>query len=269
MIRLLYWGFVALDIGGLLFFIVLRLAAAVATKGYSDALISANSNEQGDLTFFERGPQRDLVEAIRRNDASAVEALTPRANVNAIGMQGMTPLVIALRQLKATPAQHHVLKVLLAAGADPNKGTTYELPLGMALQVHGKTGPAPVAMLLARGANPNLKNASGVPIWFAAAGHGASLETLALMLKHGADLRATGPGSETVLFYAASASNWRAAHHLLEQGADSKQGRSSKGLSFRELVDEIVRERKARDDYTGRKPDDDGLQAVVNVLKWP
>ncbi|HPU50784.1 MAG TPA: ankyrin repeat domain-containing protein [Burkholderiaceae bacterium] len=243
------------------------LAITVAAQAYNDARISANSNAQGDLTFFEQGPQRELVEAIRRNDAAAVSALLPRANVNASGMQGMTPLVIALRQLRATPTQQDVLKVLLEAGADPNKGTPYERPLEMALQTMARSGPAPVALLLARRADPNVRNTSGMPIWFAAAGHDSSVDTMALLLRHGADLHGTSAKGETVLFYAASASNWRAVLYLLERGAPAAQGRSFKGLTFREVVDEAVRERKMRDDVAGRKTDDDGLKEVVEFLR--
>lgn len=255
---------------GLAFVLVAApLLMAVATKAVNDALIGANSNAQGELTFFRQGPQRDLIEAIRRNDAPAVQSLVTRVNVNASGLQEMTPLVMALRQLRTTPAQQEVLEVLLAAGADPNQGTPYERPLEMALQIDDKTGPDPVARLLARGANPNVKNAFGVPIWFAAAGHGSGVETLALMLERGADPRATGSGGETILFYAASAGNWRAVRYLLAHSADASQGRSVNGLTFRELVEKEVRERAARDGYAGAKRDYDGLQDVVNDLKRP
>ena len=243
------------------------LVIAVSTKAYNDAVFSAHSDEQGNLTFFKRGAQRDLIEAIQRNDDSAVKMLTPRVDVNAAGMQAMTPLVMALRQLRATPDRHEVLKALLAAGADPNQGTAYELPLEMALQIDDRTGPAPVALLLARGANPNVRNGSGVPIWFGAAGAGSAVETVELMLKHGADIRASGAKGETVLFYAAGASNWHAALYLLEHGADWRQGRSFKGQTYVEMIETLVRERRARDDYAGRKPADDGLQEVMSFLK--
>ena len=243
------------------------LMIAVTVKAYSDAQIRANSNANGDLTFFREGPQRDLINAIRNNNAAAIATLATKANVNASGMDDMTPLVSALRQLRATPTQHEALRALLAAGADPNKGTAYELPLEMALQIDDKTGPTPVEMLLAAGANPNVKNSSGVPIFFAGAGNGASVETLASLLKHGADLHATSPKGETILFYAASAQNWKAAVFLLQQGADPAQGRSAKGLTFADMVDDIVREQKARDDYNGTKRGDDGVQDVVTFLR--
>ncbi|MBX3690496.1 hypothetical protein [Dokdonella sp.] len=89
----------------------------------------------GVLTFFEPGPERDLMEAIARNDAAAVATLARQADVNGSGLQGMTPLKHSLRQLRHTPGRQDVLAALLAAGADPNRGTPYEMPLGMAAQL--------------------------------------------------------------------------------------------------------------------------------------
>ena len=241
------------------------LIFVVATQAYNVATIRANSNAAGDLTFFTAGPQRDLVEAIKRNDATAVAALVPKVNVNATGMQEMTPLRAALRQLRSTPSQHDVLKVLLAAGANPNTGAQYEIPLGMALQIEDKTGPAPVAMLLAAGADPNTKNSFGAPVFFAGVGSGKNLEVLALLIKHGADLHATSTNGETILIYAATAGNWKAARYLLEQGADWKLGRSFTKHTFAEMVEESAR--KARDSYDGTTRDDAELQDVVNFLR--
>lgn len=56
--------------------VAFALAAApivitLASKAYTDARISSNTKARGDLTFFHAWPQRDLVEAIRRNDAAA------------------------------------------------------------------------------------------------------------------------------------------------------------------------------------------------------
>jgi hypothetical protein len=241
------------------------LIFVVASQAYNTATIRANSNASGDLTFFTAGPQRDLVEAIRRNDAAAVTALVPKTNVNATGLQDMTPLLAALRQLRSTPTQHDVLKVLLAAGADPNKGAQYELPLAMALQIDDQTGPAPVTMLLAAGADPNVKNSFGTPIFFAGAAGTSSPEVLTLLIKHGADLHATSTSGETILIYAATAGNWKVARFLLDQGADWKMGRSLKKLTFAEMVEESAR--KAHDSYDGNAKDDVGLQDVVNFLR--
>jgi hypothetical protein len=243
------------------------LVIAFATKAYITAQVSANSNAQGELTFFRAGPQRELVEALRRNDSAAVTALAPTVDVNASGMDDMTPLVAALRQLRQTPTQTAALKALIAAGVDPNKGTEYETPLEMTLQIDDKSGPEPVELLLKAGANPNLKNSSGMPIYFAAAGFGSPVSTLALVLQHGADLRAMGPKQESVLIYAATAQNWKAARYLIEQGADITLGRSFNGQTFAEVVRAAEEMQRNRAAYDGKPTPDDGLQELAILLR--
>ena len=240
------------------------LVVLVSTQMYGNAVIRSNSNASGELTFFMAGPQRVLVEAIRRNDAVAVAAIAAEADVNASGMDSMTPLVAALRQLRATPMQQDVLKALLAAGADPNAGTPYERPLEMALQIDDEAGAAPVRMLLEAGADPNRMNSSGTPIFFAGLGAGGDVESMTALLEHGANLQLTATNGSTVLHYAALARNWRGALFLLEQGADWKQGRSPNGKTFADMVEEAVQQ--SRGDIAGARRDDDGLQDVVRFL---
>jgi hypothetical protein len=319
MVKVIYWGFVALDIAGLLLWFVLGLAAAGSSKT-SPALVAlyllilpaiplvvsmfvfmrststlwrsiafilaaaplvilvsmqvfaraqflANSNEAGDLTFFRAGPMRELVEAINRNDAAAVATLAPTVDVNRSGLADMTPLVAALRQLRETPEQQDVLKALIKAGADPNKGTATEIPLEMAMQVSDKAGPEPVRLLLEAGANPNQKNAFGTPIYFSASGLGTHVDVLTLVLDHGADLKAVDPKGETALIYASTTPNWKAALVLLRRGADWKQGRSFGGLTFAEVAEKYAREKK-----DGAMPwlpanADDGIDAVLEFLR--
>lgn len=319
MIKLAFWGFVALDIAALLFFFVLGLAAAGsarthplsvalymlmlpgipllvsifvftrasspvwrtlafalaaaplvmagAMQWYSQAQFRANSNAAGELTFFRAGPMRELVEAIRRNDATAVAELLPKVDVNDTGMEGMTPLISALRQMRLTPERQEVLKTLIKAGVDPNQSMEHEVPLEMALQLGAKAGPEPVKLLLAAGANPNQKNSSGIPIFFAGSGLGSSVAVLRVLLDHGASLKATGPKGETALIYAATIPNWPAVLELLERGADSKQGRSFNGLTFEQLVEEHVQRQKARAAYGASGSKDDGVQAVMDFLR--
>jgi ankyrin repeat protein len=192
------------------------------------------------MTFFRSGPTRELAEAIARNDSGAVASLVSKVNVNATGFSDVTFLLLAARQLRRTPEQHGVLRVLLAAGAEPDKGAQYELPLAIAIQVSGKAGPEPVKLLLDAGANPNLTTSFGEPVWFAATGQSSSLETLALLLDRGANVNAMGPNESTALFSAANARNWKAARLLLQRGADWQRGRSLNGLPFRSMIDSYV-----------------------------
>lgn len=213
------------------------LLVAVSGRAVAEVALRANTNEQGELTFFRPGPMREIAEAIARNDSSTVASLVPKVDVNKTGFSDMTLLMLATRQLRETPEQHGVLRVLLAAGADPNKGAQFELPLSVAIQVSGKSGPEPVKLLLDAGANPNLPDSFGTPVYFAATGLSSSLETLTMLLDRGADVNAMGPKDATPLFSAAATRNWKAALLLLQRGADWKRGKSVNGLTFQNLID--------------------------------
>ena len=292
MLKVAFWGLVALDLLGILLLFVLGLAAAgssrtspvqvtllllilpciplaasvvlfvratspvgrlvalvvaaapllilVSARAMAVAQLRATTNERGEMTFFRRGPTREIAEAIARNDSRAVASLVPKVNVNATGLSDVTLLLLAARQLRQTPEQHDVLRVLLAAGADPNKGGQYELPFAIVIQQSGKAGTEPVKLMLDAGANPNLATSFGEPVWFAATGQSASLETLTLLLDRGADMNAIARNESTALFSAASARNWKAALLLLDRGADWRRGRSVNGLPFKSLIDSYV-----------------------------
>lgn len=144
----------------------------------------------------------------------------------------------------------------------------YERPLEMALLINERTGPAPVAMLLAAGALPNRVNSSGTPIFFAGAGNLSSLESLTLLLRHGADLQAASTTGETILIYAASARNWKAARFLLQQGADPTQGRSRTGQTFSEAsARALVRDSSVKPSVIMADLDGDGRDDVAWVVR--
>jgi hypothetical protein len=220
----------------------LLLAAApllvlVSARAIAEVQLRANSNERGELTFFRSGPMREMAEAIGRNDSAAVAALVPKVKVNQTGLSDMTLLLLAARQLRKTPGQYGPLRVLLAAGADPNKSAQYEFPLAIAIQESGKSGLEPVKLMLDAGADPNLKTSFGDPLWFNAVGKSSTLETLTLLLDRGADVNAMARDGSTVLFDAANVRNWKAVLLLLDRGVDWRKGKSVNGMPFKFLVD--------------------------------
>jgi hypothetical protein len=213
------------------------LLTAVSARAIAEIQLRVNSNGNGQLTFFRSGPMREMAEAIARNDTSTVAALVRTVDVNRTGLSDMTLLVLAMRQLRRTPEQQDVLRLLLQAGADPNKEAQYELPLSIALQLAAKTGPGPVKLLLDAGANPNRPNSFGSPVYFSATGQSSNIETLTMLLDRGADVNVMSPKGETALFAAATTRNWKAVLLLLERGADWKLGRSVNGLPFKSMID--------------------------------
>lgn len=309
MIRVLFWGLVAIDLLGVGLFFLLGLAAAgsartnplqvalvmlvlpciplvasvvlfvratspamrvlalaiaaaplliaVSSRAIAEVQFRANTNEHGELTFFRAGPMREIAEAIARNDAVTVASLVPTVDVNETGFSDMTLLMLAMRQLRQTPDRQEVLRLLLEAGADPDKGAQSELPLSIALQLVAKAGPGPAKALLDAGANPNLANDFGEPVWFAATGQSSSVETLAMLLDRGADVNFVGRNGQTALFSAATTRNWKVALHLLEKGADWKLGKSVNGQDFRSLIDS----------YAGESDPDGSLAAVRRHLQ--
>ena len=240
----------------------LLLAAApllllVGGRAAAEYMARMNTNESGEMTFFRSGPMRELAEAIRRNDAAAVGALLPKVDVNKTGLMGVTPLLLAARQLEETPDQHEVLRLLLKAGANPNKGAQYEFPLQLVIQETGKAGLEPVRMMLDAGADPNLKASFGDPVWFSAVGMSSTLETVELLIDRGADVNATGNGEATALFNAANTRNWKAVLLLLQRGADWRRGRSVNGMPFNYLVE----------GESGSQSGDSAYQAVRRAMQ--
>lgn len=237
--------------------VAVLLAAApllllVSGRALAEARFRSALDDTGRMTFFRAGPSRELAQAISRNDSARVAELISTVDVNASGLDGVTPLLLALRQLRRDPERQAVLGLLLDAGADPNRGAQAELPLGVALQVARATGPEPVRRLLQAGADPNQRDEFDVPVFFGATGQSAGPEVMGLLLDHGADPGLEARGRGTALISTANSRNWAVALLLLERGADPDHGRSVNGHSFRAMVEQL-----------GDAPDPDGALAAV------
>jgi ankyrin repeat protein len=235
-----FWFTRATSTGGRVLALLLAAAPLLVlgvARAIAEVQVRTTVNESGEMTFFRSGPKREMAEAIARNDARTVDSLLANVDVNDTGVQGMTFLVLAARQLSETPEQHEVLRLLLEAGANPNKSAQYDFPLDLAIQESGKAGLEPVKMLLDAGANPNQRNSFGQPIYFDAVGQSSTLETLTLLLDRGADINAVAKDGSTVLFDAANSRNWKGVLLLLRRGANWRLGRAVNGMPFDNWVD--------------------------------
>lgn len=205
----------------LLFAVLAPVYAAYEMKQFQD--------KDGNMTFFKPGPMQEIEAAIVRNDAAAIAAIAPRADLKTAARDGSTVLVVAIRYLEKNPGPPDVLRALLKAGADPN-AKQLELPLTVAIMASSKAGIEPARLLLEAGANPNTKGEFGDPVWFLATGIATDPGLLPLMLDHGADLRATSDRSHaTALLDAVNSQNWAAVKVLLDRGIDWNSFRDPQG----------------------------------------
>jgi hypothetical protein len=214
------------------------LLIAVAGRAYATATMQASMNESGEMTWYRAGPERELAEAILRDDSSRAIALAPAANVNARGAADMTLLILSLRRLPHAPApQTAIVRALLAAKAVPDAPGQDEYPLAVAVSASGKAGTAAMTMLLDAGADVNQVDSFGKPVWFAGTFRAASPEALPLLLDRGAHIDTETRHGETALISAAVTRNWGAALVLLERGADWRRGKNASGSTFSQIVD--------------------------------
>jgi uncharacterized protein len=165
------------------------------------------------------GSFEDFFQAVKRDDASTVQALLARGfDANSVDEKGQVPLYLALRE-----GSFQVCAVLLDQPQtridQPNAAG--ETPLMMAaLRGHSEWA----GRLLDRGARLNgLANGERpgwTPLHYAAAGPDA--KTVALLLARGARVDVRAPNGTTPLMMAAQYGPEDAVFLLLDKGADAR-----------------------------------------------
>jgi hypothetical protein len=154
-----------------------------------------------------------LVEAAQRGDEEQVDAsIRAGAEVNAVGAQGVTPLIWVL----ATRNKGAVER-LLQAGADPNYkgfGNANESAVSLAA---GGNNPALLELLLKNRGDPNIIGPDNRPALHIAALHGR-WENMRLLLKYGGDINIHTRGGRTAGDVAAAMGKFDQVAYLLEQG---------------------------------------------------
>ncbi|MFN7587273.1 MAG: ankyrin repeat domain-containing protein [Planctomycetota bacterium] len=256
LLKVLFWLFVALDVGALGLMFLLGLAAAGPSKTSPLAVVFAMLVVPGALLagaiFLHLRAQSGLLQLLAFGIVSApvgvlvvgriVGEFTARSNPG--GIWGETKLTRALRELEKDPQQLATVRQLLAEGADPNE-MGEEVPLVLAIYAARHAGPEPTQLLLARGADPNRQDQFGRPCWFAATARSVDLEVLKLLLDRGADPKATGRDGRGGVWGAIATDNWPAALLLVQRGCPT-DGSSPMGLPLREVLAGYVRQGDAR-----------------------
>ena len=154
-----------------------------------------------------------LLEAVRTGDVAAIDALLDEgADVNAAGADGTTALHWAVYRDDLPTVER-----LIRAGAAVDHANRYGVrPLSLAV-AGGQAGIAEV--LLAAGADPALPTAGEPPILSAA--RTGSLDTVRLLVRHGADINAPETlRGQTALMWAAAEDHAAVVRTLVELGGD-------------------------------------------------
>ncbi|NEB55664.1 ankyrin repeat domain-containing protein [Streptomyces griseus] len=176
-------------------------------------------------------PIRDelrLFDALYEDENAVVGALRSGASAESSDEEGTTALYLASVQDRL-----EAVRLLLAAGADPNRASGPEasdLPLcGAACGGHTEV----VEALLSAGARPDLREEFGFTAlrWAVGLGHAGTVEVL---LSRGADPLLPGPQGESMLVLAAQRGSRRTVRALLAHGAGAAGQESAVALALAE-----------------------------------
>ena len=256
LLKVLFWLFVALDVGALGLLFVLGLAAAGPSKTSPLAVVFAMLVVPGALLagaiFLHVRTQSALLHLLAFVIVSAPVSVLVigrivgefAARSNPGGIWGESKLTRALRDLEQDPLQLATVRQLLAEGADPNE-MGEDMPLVLAIYAAQHVGQEPVKLLLDRGADPNRQDQFGRPCWFAATARSVDLGVLKLLLDRGADAKVLGRDGKSGVWNALACENWPAALLLVERGSPT-DGISPMGLPMVAMLEGYVRDGSSR-----------------------
>jgi len=174
--------------------------------------------DSGAKTLFFTGKDIALEEAINQDNAEAVvQAIKQGANPNAVGMHGVTPIIVTSGNLKFT-----AMKALLKHGANPN---TYDKNGDNAVTLAATTfrngDKRYLEYLLDHGGDPNSKLPDGDPL-FNRIALSHDLDAIRWIIKKGADINAISRDGDPLLFDHAMSGDWDTAWILMDSGANFK-----------------------------------------------
>ncbi|MFJ8857430.1 ankyrin repeat domain-containing protein [Streptomyces sp. NPDC102451] len=215
------------------------------------------------------GGASSLFEALYDDEDAVVRALRAGASAESSDGEGTTALYLA-----AVQDLPGAVRLLLAAGADPNRASGPEagdLPLcGAACGGHAEV----VAALLSAGADPDLSEDFGFTAlrWAAGLGHARVAETL---LAHGAGPDLPGPQGEVPLVVAARRGSVHTVRALLRHGARDlspalDEARRMLTLDVEQELRDALRRMygdEGHESVVRRAPVDGGVTVTVELLR--
>jgi len=169
--------------------------------------------------FLRWGRIDDLSARVQSRDIRGVESMIADhpEQVNALTRSGDTPLILAL----ASDVPLEVVRLLLEAGADPNKPNSRDIsPLFIAVFFSMvRKNIKNIELLLKYGAKPDVPVKGNItPLHMVASRRYA--EITRLLLEYGTDANVINYRGETPLHFAARNGNMAVVKMLLEHGAD-------------------------------------------------
>lgn len=197
----------------------------VVAKGddYYDTY-QADQRAQG-RGYFSGRAMRAIATAVAQADVALVEKLAPTVDINTVGDSGITLLWLATDMNThqaagiAPETQLLLVQTLLKLGAKPNRTAGLGSEVSPALLSALRMKDSAVAKaLLDAGADPNALDNSGSSMLFAAAGS-MSVESLRLLLDHGADVDARWHGAPLSVWVCLD-QRWDLLLLLVERGVD-------------------------------------------------
>jgi ankyrin repeat protein len=208
----------------------LLLAGIQVRNGYLNYLIAQNASGRG---YFQGQALKNMGQAVVSRDVAGLQRSAAKANVNAVGDDGMTLLRLAVMEAdsaqsdsKSFPPELPVVRTLITLGANPDSGLETATKL---------RDPEILRVLLEAGADPNLKVSSS-PVAFMWINI-MPATNLRLLAEHGVDLNAVDQSGTPLVFCAAESENWEAVVFLIEQGA--YVGRPDRtGRKLTDLIDD-------------------------------
>jgi hypothetical protein len=176
------------------------------------------SCDSGAETMFFKGNDAVLEAAINQDNAEAVKkAIQQGANINAVGLHGVTPVIVTSGNLK-----FNAMKALIDSGANPN---TYDKngdnAVTLAATSYRNGDKRYLEYLLDHGGDPSSKLPDGDPVLTRIAlSH--DLVAIRWIIKKGADINAVSRDGDPLIFDHASSIDWDTAWVLMESGANYK-----------------------------------------------